>query len=238
MTVDLTRGETGRVLSVAAEAGLSAPQTAYVLATACWETAGTMRPVREAFYLGARAGAYRDGLRYAPWYGRGFVQLTWRANYLRAGEALGVDLLADPDRALEPDIAARVLVRGMTEGWFTGRRLGQFISAGGSDFIEARRIVNGLDCADRIAALADDYEAALTPLDTALLRRGMQGAPVARLQRALARGLGQALTDDGRFGALTEAALRAFQRARGLTEDGIAGPLSWAMLITEEEIPE
>ena len=46
MTVDLTRGETGRVLSVAAEAGLSAPQTAYVLATACWETAGTMRPVR------------------------------------------------------------------------------------------------------------------------------------------------------------------------------------------------
>lgn len=238
MTVDLTRGETGRVLAVAAETGLSAPQTAYVLATACWETAGTMQPVREAFYLGARAGAYRDGLRYAPWYGRGFVQLTWRANYLRAGEALGVDLLADPDRALDPDIAARVLVQGMTGGWFTGRRLGQFVSATGRDYTEARRIINGLDCAGQIAALADDYEAALTPLDTPLLRRGMQGAPVARLQRALARGLGQALTEDGRFGAGTETALRTFQRARGLAEDGIAGPLSWAMLITAQEISE
>ena len=45
--------------------------------------------------------------------GRGFVQLTWERNYIRAGQEIGVDLITDPDRAMDPQIAAEVLVRGL-----------------------------------------------------------------------------------------------------------------------------
>lgn len=142
---------------------------AYVLATALHETAGTMQPVAE--YGGA---AYKtrlydvrgsnpqrairqgndqpgDGVRYA---GRGYVQLTWKNNYRLAGEKLGIDLVAAPDRALEPEIAALILVRGMLAGWFSGRRLGQYITATTADFVRARAIVNGTDKAQAIAAKA------------------------------------------------------------------------------------
>ncbi len=108
---------------------------AYALATAHHETARTMQPIRErggAAYLrrqydiaGSRPALARqngntvpgDGLRYA---GRGYVQLTWKANYRRAGEELGIDLVGAPDLALDPDMAARILFTGMAEGWFTG----------------------------------------------------------------------------------------------------------------------
>ena len=153
-------------------------QLAYVLATAQHETANTMQPLAErggdayktrlsdvrgenparARYNGNdRPG---DGVRYA---GRGYVQLTWKNNYRRVGERLGIDLVAQPDLALRPDIAARILVRGMRDGWFTGRRLDQYIGADRADFTAARRIVNGTDRAAHIAGLADAWWAAIAP---------------------------------------------------------------------------
>jgi hypothetical protein len=157
MNLDL--GDTRLIIDTARKAGLYRNQLAYVLATAYWETANTMEPVEEAFWM---SDAWRaKNLRYYPWHGRGYVQLTWERNYLRAGKALDVDLISDPDLARDPQIAAPILVTGMVEGWFTGKRLDQYITLQKSDYVGARRIVNGTDRAAQIADIARRYEAAL-----------------------------------------------------------------------------
>lgn len=145
--------------------GLSRDEAAYILGTAAWETNYTFEPVREAYYLGSKAEAYRKKLRYYPWYGRGFVQLTWEENYKKAGKRIGVDLTTNPDKAMDPYIAAEILVVGMKEGWFTGKDLDDYIDSvdesDKEDFLEfynARRIVNGMDKANEIAILAEKYE--------------------------------------------------------------------------------
>lgn len=75
-----------------------------VIATIAIETASTFKPVREAFWL---PESWRQAnLRYYPFYGRGYVQLTWEDAYRIVSGILGVDLLGNPDRAMEPQIAA------------------------------------------------------------------------------------------------------------------------------------
>lgn len=78
-----------------------------VIATVAIETASTFAPVREAFW--ASEEWRRANLSYYPHYGRGHGQLTHVGNYERAGTAIGVDLVADPDVALRPDVSYRVL---------------------------------------------------------------------------------------------------------------------------------
>lgn len=76
-----------------------------------------------------------DGERFK---GRGFVQLTGRANYAKYGAKIGVDLLADPDAANKPDIAARLLAL------FIKDCQDRMIKALEADrFDEARKLVNG-----------------------------------------------------------------------------------------------
>jgi predicted chitinase len=99
-----------------------------------------------------------DGVKYC---GRGYVQLTWANNYRRIGGLIGIDLLAHPERALEPDIAARILFEGMIGGWFSGVGLERYFTTKASDWKNARRIINGLDCADKIAGYARVFYAAL-----------------------------------------------------------------------------
>ena len=137
-----------------------------MLATSFHETARTMQPIREY----GRGKGMRYGTTY---YGRGFVQLTWEANYRKASAVAGVDLVAHPDRALELPIAAAILFDGMIKGWFTGPRLADYISGTLCDFVQARRIINGTDRATLIAehavrfghALARAAAAAPTPSD-------------------------------------------------------------------------
>lgn len=138
---------------------------AYGLATAWWETAKTMQPVEEAFW---KDDAWRRrNLRYYPWHGRGYVQLTWLRNYERADEecGLGGALVADLAMAMKPDIAAQILVRGMEGGWFTTKKLADYLpidgQAGHDAFKAARRIINGQDKASEIAKIALAMDAAL-----------------------------------------------------------------------------
>lgn len=160
--------------------------TAYALATAYLETNHTMLPVLEAYWLSPanRAAYYRrmydiqgqrpqkarelgnvnpgDGALFP---GRGYVQLTGRANYLKAGTALGVDLIANPGRALEPGIAAQIMVRGMREGWFTGRDIDDDLprntAATLQEFTRSRDVINGTDKQAEIAGYALDWQQAL-----------------------------------------------------------------------------
>lgn len=161
-------------------AGWPVSWTAYALATAWHETAGTMQPIKEyggtAYFRrmydirGARPHVARalgntvpgDGEMFA---GRGYVQLTGRTNYVRAQEKLGVSFVGNPDLAMKPEHAAAIMARGMTEGWFTAKRLRDYLPGSGkashAQFKEARRIINGTDRAADIATYAVEFQKGL-----------------------------------------------------------------------------
>lgn len=165
----------GLEILLAAVDGLPVRHQAYILATAKHETDDTMEPVRETLAkTDAEAGqrlegawlkgklpwvrtpywrADKDGKR---WFGRGYVQLTHKGNYQRAGSRMGVDLVSDPSAALSPMLAARIIVQGMSEGWFTGVKLSDC-----DNYRDMRKVVNGMDKADLIAGYAVKFEAAL-----------------------------------------------------------------------------
>lgn len=175
MSRSLDLGDSRLIIDACLDHNLLRNQCAYVLATAYHETAATMKPVREALAktdAGAMAAlnkAWKDGK--LPWvksdywsggyFGRGYVQLTHKANYAYAGEQLGVPLAERPSLALETDIAAQILVMGMRDGWFTGKKLSDYVTLQKSDFRNARRIVNRMDRADLIAGYAREYDALL-----------------------------------------------------------------------------
>lgn len=140
----------------------------YYLATAWWESGKTMAPVREAFYLGTKAEAVRKKMRYYPYYGRGLIQLTWKENYKKASDFLGVDLVGDPDKALDPGLSVKILFEGLSKGWFTGKKVSDYVdNIDESDqedlreFSNARRAVNLLDKAVEIGKLGIVFEKAL-----------------------------------------------------------------------------
>jgi hypothetical protein len=143
---------------------------AYMLATIKHECADKYQPITE---LGSRSyfnkydgrlgnSAPGDGYRYR---GRGYVQLTGRVNYHKMTGALQLtgddDLVNNPDGALQPDIAYRIMSYGMREGTFTGKRLSDYIDDSGCDYYEARQIINGHDRADKIKGYAEHFEAIL-----------------------------------------------------------------------------
>ena len=148
-------------------------QAAYVLATAWHETNQTMLPIKEyggykylskydtgklAKDLGNTPEADGDGQKYA---GRGHVMITGASNYKRIGSKIGVDLFNDPDLALVSDNSVKILVMGMKEGWFTGKKLSHYITRTTKDYKNARRIINGVDKAQKISNEATIFEKAL-----------------------------------------------------------------------------
>lgn len=132
-------------------------QVAYILATVDHETNGSFQPVEEGYYLGESAAAYQKTLHYYPYYGRGYVQLTWAENYHKYSTLTGLDLLNQPDWVMRPEVSLFILIDGMKRGIFTGRSLDDFTADSRLNFVEARRIINGKDRAEEIASLADGW---------------------------------------------------------------------------------
>lgn len=131
-------------------------QAAYVLATVAHETGREFQPIKEKrARVGTKVRALQDKYWDSGFYGRGFAQLTWKANYEKYGIA------DNPDKALEPEKAYEILSHGMRTGGFTGKKLTDYIIAGDVDYVQARRIVNGLDRATDIAEIADKFETIL-----------------------------------------------------------------------------
>lgn len=145
---------------------------AYLLATAKHETANTMQPITEygkktyfnKYEPGTKIGKALGNLYPGDGYlyrGRGFVQITGRSNYRKADLKMGTTMLDNPERALEPEIAGMALVRGSLEGWYTGKKLGDYINATKADYVNARRVINGTDKAQLIAGYAEKFSEAL-----------------------------------------------------------------------------
>lgn len=137
----------------------SVPQIAYFLATIKHETGitrggklQTYQPIKE---LRGREGTKIRKIqdRYWPsgFFGRGYVQITWEDNYRKFG------IENDPEQALNPDTAYDIAARGMRKGMFTKHKLSDFVN-GKVDYVNARKVVNGLDKADLIANYAESFE--------------------------------------------------------------------------------
>jgi hypothetical protein len=153
---------------------------AYVLATAFHETAATMQPVRETLAKTDAAAVARLDAAFAAgrlksvrtpywrfdeagksWLGRGLVQLTHKRNYEAMSKLTGIDLVARPGRAMEMDAAVTILIEGMRAGSFTGARLGDYFRRGRTDWLGARKIINGTDRAPLVAGYAKLFAEAL-----------------------------------------------------------------------------
>lgn len=146
--------------------GYTAPDIAYALATTKKETARWMQPIRE--------GARRFGTKYSDaaakravasihakgiirtnyalpagpfkqsYYGRGLIQITWYDNYKKFTGKLKKPLDANPDLALEWDIALDILFLGLRDGMFRkGLAFEDFDLRDPQDVYRARDAVNG-----------------------------------------------------------------------------------------------
>ncbi len=148
-------------------------QIAYIFATVEHETGGTFKPVREAYWISEAAlirWLKRNGKRYHfnRMWGRGHIQLTWSRNYIKVDRFFGLDgaLIDNPDLMLSDyELSIATAVAGMKYGWFTGKKLDDYINTSTLDLSGARRIVNGRDKADKIARAGAKYLNQLHELD-------------------------------------------------------------------------
>ncbi len=142
-------------------------QVAYLMATVKHETDdtfGTFKEVRQERTDTPRRKEVRrlqDRYWYTGYYGRGPVQLTWLSNYKWAQALTGSPLLHYPDLLLtDLSLGYEVIILGMVRGKLTGKSLNSYIYHDKTtnkdviDYINARRIVNGTDVAEKIAGYA------------------------------------------------------------------------------------
>ncbi|MFD0726417.1 peptidoglycan-binding protein [Lysobacter brunescens] len=214
------------------------------LAEARQITAGGQENIANAIYggeWGKKPGTLGntepgDGWRF---HGRGYVQLTGRANYESVGQALGLDLVNNPDLAADREIAARIAIhywkdRVRTQGHQLNVREATQDINGGYNHLKERG--EAADAWERKFAQGylqklglGETAAAIDPLSDRKLERNERGESVRKLQQDLvALGVqfkdneGRPIPPTGFYGQQTELAVRDFQANNKLPQTGIA----------------
>lgn len=123
-----------------------------------------MTPVEEASKGHGRRYGAAVGRR--SYYGRGYVPFTWATNCARRTIITGVDLIARPDLALDPKMAAVILLEAMKGGLFTGVSPRMYFSGIRDDPFNARRVINGVVDAEAVAEIHVSFLKALDAADT------------------------------------------------------------------------
>jgi predicted chitinase len=161
-------------------------QIAYLLATSKHETGDTFDPVGEAHWLSDSSRKKYFEEMYDPvlgknekrrkmakdngntkqgdgekYFGRGYVQLTWKDNYQKMKDKFQVDFVNERERALEHEWAIKILIYGSEQGVFTGLKLSKYITDNKQDYYHARQVINGLDRASTIEDYAKKIEMCL-----------------------------------------------------------------------------
>ena len=99
------------------------------------------------------------------YFGRGYVQLTWWKNYAAAGARLGrgLDFVLNPELVKDTAIAYRLMSDGMClgKGFSNGKTFSMYFTGQSRNYVGARAMVNGVNCAAEIAKYAEAFEAAL-----------------------------------------------------------------------------
>jgi predicted chitinase len=152
------------LVDVSDQEGLEIRGLAYVFASIYHETGTLMFPIKETVKRTHKDKNPKDSVVIARldrawangqlpwvkepywregWFGRGGIQLTHKDNYGKMGRALGLNLIGQPEMALDPYISAQIAIIGCRDGMFTGRRLDQFFNDKTDNAPGARRIVNG-----------------------------------------------------------------------------------------------
>ncbi|MEN4607317.1 hypothetical protein ABEH06_08580 [Pantoea agglomerans] len=108
--------------------------------------------------------AQGDGFKYR---GRGCVHLTWKNNYKKAQDKFDVNFVDSPDLAGDFKYAVPIMIWGMEEGMFSGKKLNGYINAGEINYVGSRYIINGQDQAPLIASYAKRFEAILEQTSSA-----------------------------------------------------------------------
>ena len=157
---------------------------AYILATAYHETAKTMQPIEEFGKGKGRdygkklkmGGGPGKRLPYTTpdkfYYGRGHTQNTWYEIYDALTKAAAKkghdwDFLNQPELLLTMEPSIWATYYAMQNGLYTGRRLLVYFNDTTEDWVNARKIINGLDCADLIAGYGKTFYAALKQANVA-----------------------------------------------------------------------
>lgn len=76
-----------------------------------------------------------DGVRFK---GRGYIQLTGRSNYALFGQKIGLDLISNPDLALDIEVGAKILAH-----YFKDRGVVEACLA--KDWLRVRKLINGVN---------------------------------------------------------------------------------------------
>jgi hypothetical protein len=151
---------------------------AYILATTYHETARTMQPIAEygkgkKYDYGKKlkmGGGPGNRIAYETpnkiYYGRGHTQNTWYENYQRLTKAAATqgkdwDFLSNPDLLLQMEPSIWATFFAMRVGLYTGKKLSDYFSDKKEDWVNARRIINGVDCAVIIAGFAKAFYEAI-----------------------------------------------------------------------------